>query len=101
MTTTQPEYDPELVPVVEQARADLAARIDVAESSIEVVSSDTVTWSDGSLGCPEEGKMYTQALVQGSRVVLNAEGETYDYHAGSDGDPFLCPEERARAPHKG
>lgn len=101
VTTTEPDYDAELVPIVEQARADLAARIDVEESSIETVSAEPVTWSDGSIGCPEEGKMYTQALVQGSRVVLEAEGETHDYHAGADDEPFLCPEERAEEPVQG
>jgi hypothetical protein len=28
----------------------------------EVVSAKAVTWSDGSLGCPEPGKLYTQAF---------------------------------------
>lgn len=101
VTTTQPEYDPELVPVVEQARADLAAHIDVEETSIEVVSAEPVTWSDGSLGCPEPGKFYTQALVEGSRVVLEHDETRYDYHAGADGEPFLCPDERAEAPVHG
>lgn len=75
---------------MEAAITDLAGRLGVGPGEIEVVSVETVTWSDGSLGCPEPGKMYTQALVDGHRVVLSHEGTDYDYHAGEDGDPFLC-----------
>jgi len=28
-----------------------------------------VTWPDGALGCPQEGRMYTQALVEGARRI--------------------------------
>ncbi len=88
--TTEPSYGAELSPVVERARADLATRLGVEESAIEVVSAEFVTWSDGSLGCPQPGMMYTQALVEGSRVVLGYEGKLYPYHVGPDGEPFLC-----------
>lgn len=101
VTTTEPEYGSELVPVVEQARADLADRLDVDESSIEVVSAESVTWRDGSLGCPEPGRFYTQALVEGSRITLDYEGDTYLYHADRDGAPFLCPEEQVKDPFTG
>jgi hypothetical protein len=89
---TVPEYDTEFSPVVEPARADLAARLDVEESSIEVVSTQAVTWRDGSLGCPQPGMVYTQALVEGSRVVLEHDDRFYDYHAGGV-EPFLCESE--------
>lgn len=92
--TTEPDYDPEVAPVVEQAQADLASRLNVDETSIEVVSAESVTWPDGALGCPEPGKFYTQALVPGSQVVLEHDGQDYDYHAGSDGRPFLCKSSR-------
>lgn len=90
VSTTEPEFDTDVISVVEQARIDLAGRVDVDESSIEVVSAELVTWSDGSLGCPQPGMMYTQALVDGSRVVLQHDDRFYDYHAGADADPFLC-----------
>jgi hypothetical protein len=38
-----------------------------------------VTWSDGALGCPAPGRFYTQALVPGFRVQLEAGGERFDY----------------------
>lgn len=87
---TVPEYDSEFAPVVEASRTDLATLLGVEESSIEVAEAKRVTWRDGSLGCPQPGMMYTQALVEGSRVVLEHDARFYDYHAGADDDPFLC-----------
>jgi hypothetical protein len=77
---------------------DAAARTEVEPGAIEVVSAEAVTWSDGSLGCPEPGGMYTQALVPGYRLVLSAGDETLDYHADQGGNFVLCPPDRARDP---
>ena len=52
-------------------------------SDPEVVSAEAVTWNDGSLGCPEAGQAYTQALVEGYQVILEVDGERYDYRVGS------------------
>lgn len=62
----------------------------VAAEEVEVVAAEAVTWSDGSLGCPQEGMAYTQALVPGFRVMLEVGGERIQYHAGSDGEFFSC-----------
>lgn len=89
-TTDPGELDAPARETVEGAIADLAERLGVAPEEIRVVSFQEVTWNDGSLGCPQPGELYTQALVEGSRVVLEYDDETYDYHAGSDREPFLC-----------
>ena len=75
---------------VEQAKADLAKRLSVDAARVTVVSSEEVTWSDGSLGCPEPGMMYTQALVPGARIILEVDGTQYNYHSGANRAPFLC-----------
>jgi hypothetical protein len=69
---------------------DLATQLDIDADDITVVSADHVTWSDSSLGCPEEGSMYAQVLTDGTRVILEADGEEYAYHSAADTDPFLC-----------
>lgn len=79
--------------VVPQARwdalvADLSAR--GVTSTPTLVSAEAVTFSDGSLGCASPGQSYTQALVDGMRVVVTADGQTYDYRFGSDDTPKLC-----------
>lgn len=87
--TTGPTTGPTSGPV-EQAKADLAKRLSVDAAQVTVVSSSEVTWSDGSLGCPEPGMNYTQALVPGFRVILEAAGKQYHYHSGGTRPPFLC-----------
>ena len=59
-------------------------------SDPEVVSADAMTWNDGSLGCPEAGQAYTQALVDGYQVILEVDGERYDYRVGSGLAVKLC-----------
>lgn len=61
---------------------------------VEVVAAHDVTWPDGSLGCPEPDMSYTQALVDGYRVELAIDGDTYTYHGAAGEDPFLCENER-------
>lgn len=70
--------------------ADLAGRLGVAESAIEVLQAQAVTWNDGSIGCPKPGMSYTQALVDGYWVILGFDGVLYDYHASRSGYFFLC-----------
>ena len=80
---------PETGPVAE-AIAELAESTGVSPDDIEVVAHEQVTWRDGSLGCPKPGMMYTQALVDGYRIVLRARGQTVHYHGGAGGSPFRC-----------
>lgn len=54
------------------------------------VSTEAVTWSDGSLGCPQPGQTYTQALVAGWRLVVRAKGREAVYHASQRGQWLLC-----------
>jgi hypothetical protein len=57
---------------------------------VEVVRAESVIWNDGSLGCPQPGMMYTQALVPGYWIVLKIDGETFDYRASERGTFLLC-----------
>lgn len=90
-TTTTSEAQVQEDDIVEAAITDLAGRLAIPEGDIEVTDVRDVQWPDGALGCPEEGKAYTQAVVDGTQVLLGANDRIYDYHAGSDGEPFLCP----------
>ena len=77
--------------LADQAVADLAIRLKVTNSEIELVSVEAVTWQDGSIGCPEPDRSYTQALVEGHRIVLDHGDRVYLYHSGAGRPPFLCP----------
>ena len=54
--------------------------VNLAPADLKIASAEPVTWGDGSLGCPEDGMMYTQVLVDGYLVTVQAGGQTYEYH---------------------
>jgi hypothetical protein len=72
------------------AIGDLARHLGIPRERIEVVSDEDVTWSDGSIGCPEPGMNYTQATVPGYLVVLAVDDTTHRYHGAHGQDPFRC-----------
>ena len=76
-----------LDPILKEA----AALANVAREQLVVVRAEPVVWNDGSLGCPEPGNMYTQALVNGYWVVIDAAGKTYDFRVDRGGNFRLCP----------
>ncbi|MDB5872610.1 MAG: putative domain containing protein [Ramlibacter sp.] len=87
-----------LAAVADAALADAAKRSGLPAAQLKVAFAASVTWSDGSLGCPAPGLLYTQALVAGYRVRVKVGAEVWDYHAGERGGLVLCPAGRAREP---
>lgn len=83
------------------ARADAARRTGLAPEAFELVSAERVTWSDGSLGCPQPDLMYTQALVPGYRIRLRGPAGLLDYHGSLRAAPVWCPTGRAVDPLPG
>ncbi len=84
--------------LIDAAVDDLVATVGVAPGAVEVVLAEPVTWRNGALGCPVPGRDYTQALVDGYRIELTADGDTYWYHGGGDNDPFRCDDPQDPAP---
>jgi hypothetical protein len=78
--------------------ADLVERIQADRKEIQVTRAEQVTWSDGSLGCPKPGELYTQNLVDGYRVILSVNGNAYDYRASGRRYFFLCEKPQKPAP---
>jgi hypothetical protein len=74
----------------EQAIAAAADGRGVTEEEVEVLRSEEVEWPDGARGCPEEGEMYTQAIVPGYLVVLDVAGEEQSWHGAEGEPPFHC-----------
>ena len=92
-TTTVPSPTDD-VPI-DAAIALLAEELGIPVDEITVVLAEPVLWNDGSLGCPEPGMSYTQALVPGYRVLLEADGDTYAVHGADGREPFVCDENLA------
>ena len=86
---------------VEAALQDAARRTQLDAAQLRVTLAEAVTWPDGSLGCPEPGRQYSQALVAGFRIRILAGTSTLEYHGSLRGQPFLCPAERIEAPTSG
>ncbi len=76
--------------VLAQIVADAAALTGVNEVEVTVVSAKPVTWTDGSLGCPKPGVMYTQAIVSGFQVIVQAGDRRLDYRVGRSGQAKRC-----------
>jgi hypothetical protein len=87
-------------PATLQAAAvdDAARRSGKPRDAVKIVAAEAVTWSDGSLGCPEPGVLYTQALVRGYRIMVEVADQQLEYHAGKQGPPKFCPPDRVVAP---
>ncbi|MGA7098617.1 MAG: hypothetical protein WB245_13710 [Acidimicrobiia bacterium] len=77
-------------PFLDAVLADAASRSGVSVADLEVITAEQVTWNDGSLGCPEPGVSYTQALVDGFRVEVRADTTPYDYRLDETGWFKVC-----------
>jgi hypothetical protein len=83
--------------ILDPILTEAAAQAKVAQEKLVILRAQPVVWNDGSLGCPEPGMMYIQALVNGYWVVINAGGKTYDFRVDAGG---LCPAGRGRPPRQ-
>lgn len=83
-------YDSRAQGLIDLAMTDLMNTLGVDLSAIELVAYEEVTWNDGSLGCPQPDMMYTQALVDGYLIQLQAGDQVYNYHGATGEEPFLC-----------
>jgi hypothetical protein len=80
------------------SKQDLADRLGIDADAIKIKLARQITWRSGALGCPKPGMNYTQALVPGVLILLDADGETYGYHAQKNQKPFYCPSRQAVIP---
>lgn len=75
--------------LIAKSKKDLSQVLNIKEDKIEVKKVEKIDWSDGSLGCPKAGFMYTQAIVPGYLITLEAQGKEYNYHTSSE-KVLLC-----------
>jgi len=85
---------------VDEAIADLAARLQIPVEQISVLSQTDMTWPDKSLGCPRKGMSYAQVLTDGSQLVLAVAEARHYYHSGAGKPYFYCavPAKKSGAP---
>jgi hypothetical protein len=79
--------------VVQLAIEDLSEQLGVEPEESVLVSVEAVEWSDSGLGCPQPDMMYAQVVTPGYKVVLEAQGERYEYHTDTTTNVVLCQPE--------
>lgn len=70
---------------------DLAQRLHVDATDLQVVAIEPVVWDDGALGCPQPGKSYIAAQTPGFLILFQYDAKTYQYHASDRGAFVYCP----------
>jgi hypothetical protein len=64
-----------------RARRDLAQRLGLNESDIDLSSVEQTEFPDAALGAPVEDEMSAQVITPGWRMRLIANGQAYEYRA--------------------
>ena len=72
------------------ARRDLASQLGVNENQIIVSSASGTTFSDTSLGCPQEGETYETRDIEGYVLRFRSGGREYTYHTDLE-RVIACP----------
>jgi hypothetical protein len=76
--------------VIEKAKEDLAQRLSISVTRINLIEAVEVVWSNSSLGCPQPGMEYLQVLTPGYRIQLESGGNIYEYHSNRDTYVIYC-----------
>lgn len=64
---------------VQRAKADLAGRLSIEEDDIAAARIEDREFPDASLGAPLAGEMSAQMISSGWEIVLEADGQAYEY----------------------
>lgn len=66
----------------------------VDEDALTLISSESVSWSDASLGCPQEGFAYAQVVTPGYKLVFAVGDTSYAVHTNADASNLIvCNDE--------
>ncbi|HKY52784.1 MAG TPA: hypothetical protein VJM08_00700 [Anaerolineales bacterium] len=76
--------------LIKKAKEDLAQRLSISVTQINLVEAMEAEWSDSSLDCPQPGMDYLQVITPGYRILLKASGQTYEYHSNRDAYVIYC-----------
>lgn len=83
--------------LVESALAQAQTLTGLGRQQLRVLDAAAVSWPDGAGGCPEPDRIYTQAIVPGFRIRIQAGTQVLNYHATrGSATPVLCPAHRVQ-----
>lgn len=69
---------------------ELAQRLSIPIHQISLAEIEEAEWSDSSLDCPQPGMSYLQVITPGYRILLEADGNLYEYHSNKDSYIIFC-----------
>ena len=73
------------------ARMRLSATLGITEQAFTVYSTESLDWSNASLGCPKTGYSYAQVITPGYKITFDVGGIHYRIHTNLDGSSTaLC-----------
>lgn len=85
-----PPEEPGLQELITNVKADLAGRLSLPMQEISLIEFTAVEWSDSSLDCPEPEMSYLQVITPGYRMILQVNGNSYEYHSNRDSYFVYC-----------
>jgi hypothetical protein len=68
----------------------LAQKLGIPVEQIALSEVKPVVWRDGSLGCPKPAIDYIQVETPGFNILLEAGGQTYNYHTNQSNRFVMC-----------
>jgi hypothetical protein len=92
------DIDPVAADLAALAQRLLAEQLDLPVRRVRIVDVQAVVWLDSSLGCPQPDQMYSQVLIPGYRIVVEAAGEQVIFHTDFDRALPCSPEDERLPP---
>jgi hypothetical protein len=76
--------------MVALAKEHLAQKLGIPVEQIALSEVRPVVWRDASLGCPKPAIDYIQVETPGYNILLEAGGQTYNYHTNQSDRFVMC-----------
>jgi hypothetical protein len=92
--TTPPTKNDPMSSAISAAKTALAEQLQVGEQAIQLLDIQPVQWPDGCLGIQQLGIMCAMHVVDGYRITLSANNQTYEVRSNLDGSQTVVVTEQ-------
>ena len=96
-STTAAQSGMDTLPVA-RAKSFLADKLNISNETIQFVETQAVQWPDSCLGVQQPGIMCAMHVVDGYRVTLSANDQTYEVRSNLDGSQTVLSPDPASMP---
>lgn len=88
-TPAAPAEQSQVPPAAIAAQKALADQLGLNADQVKVLSAEAMDWPNGCSGVQMPGRMCTQMITPGFRVMLEAKGQQFEYHTNLNGETVL------------